>query len=187
MAFRKESFRAAQKSGSVGVAWIVVLLMGVVVLSILMGCGGAQHLRHAMRTTGPYAARAPVTLLGTSGSSPISFPSAPLVELNRPITVDTRPTDEPVVQVGVLTSKNEDNEVLPLMGRKFAFNRGGRYEYYTMSGSHGTLSRLPVSCKGQNCSGEKGCDQVFSGDSIITGGTRKEYDVTMYDPAPYYR
>lgn len=118
------------------------------------------------------------------GSS--SLVSTPIIAPDRPITIDTRPTFEPVEQLGVLTSK-DGNEILPLMGRKFAFNRGGRYEYFTMSGSHGMLSPLPVLSKGKNCSGEHGCDEVFDGDSLMTGGTKKEYNATMYDTTPYYR
>lgn len=165
---------------SSSVAAIGVAVLGFALFIFALCSANADWLR----PPNYYSLRAPVTSLGI-GAGAVSFPSTPIVEMHRPITVDSRPTYEPTAQVGLLTSKS--GEILPLMGRRFAENRGGRYEYYTVSGSHGMLSRLPVTCNGNDCSGEKGCDQLFSGDAVFTGATNRDYDVTMYDTTPYYR
>ena len=82
--------------------------------------------------------------------------------------------DTPYRQIGILSN---NGEVLPLMGRPVILNRD-KWQFYTI-GRNGI--KLPIKYNNRACSGEYGCDNVSSGDSVTVEGYNREYIVTIYE------
>jgi hypothetical protein len=101
-----------------------------------------------------------------------------------PINVPTQHYNVSYSQVGILTKRyGNNNEILPLMGRRTVTSRD-KWQYYTMSGggAGGNLqTKLPVRTKGKNCSGEYGCDEIYSGDEVYVEGFQDMFQATIYD------
>ena len=87
-------------------------------------------------------------------------------------------------QLGVLTRQSGDNAMLPLFGKQLVSGRD-KWQYYTMSDNHNSV-KLPVTIKGKSCTGEYGCDGIYSGDSVYVEGYNDIFKVLIYDSNPKF-
>jgi hypothetical protein len=139
---------------------------------------------------------------GANGGDPMSNAYVPPVKcdagglLNNPLTmsipmnsvainVPTQPYNVQYAQVGILTKRyGNNNEILPLMGRRTVTSRS-KWQYYTVSGGGGNggnlQAKLPVKVGGKTCSNEYGCDEVNSGDDVYVEGFQDMFQATIYE------
>ena len=96
-----------------------------------------------------------------------------------PININTRGFNTNYSQVGILTRLNGDETILPIMGRPLYTNRS-KWQYYTMSDKTNAI-KLPMSHNGKNCTGEYGCDELSSGDTIYVEGYKDAFKATIYE------
>lgn len=101
-----------------------------------------------------------------------------------PINIPTQHYNTQYAQVGILTKKYENNsEILPLMGRRTITSRN-KWQYYTVAGggAGGNLqTKLPIRVKGKMCSGEYGCEEIFSNDEVYVEGIQELFQATIYE------
>jgi hypothetical protein len=85
-------------------------------------------------------------------------------------------------QVGILTksSGNQENMILPLMGRRIMSGRD-KWQYYTMSNTGNLSTKLPININGRSCTSELGCDSINNGDVVYVEGYQETFRVTMYE------
>ena len=98
-----------------------------------------------------------------------------------PINVPTQHYNTQYAQVGILTKNNRD--IFPLMGRRTLTSRN-KWQYYTVSGggAGGNLqTKLPVRVKNKTCSGEYGCDEIYTNDDVYVEGFNDNFKATVYD------
>ena len=93
-----------------------------------------------------------------------------------PINVPTQSIETSYRQVGILTN---GNHILPLMGRPLFTNRD-KWNFYTMT-DKSNMIKLPIVYKGKNCTGEYGCQNVYSNDEVHVEGYNDTFKVTMYE------
>jgi hypothetical protein len=97
-----------------------------------------------------------------------------------PINIQTRPNSGySYTQMGILTPVGgaSAGAVLPLMGRRLDRNK---YQYYTVSNTHLNI-KIPITVRGKNATGEYGCDEIISGDTVVVQGFNETYRVTVYE------
>lgn len=101
-----------------------------------------------------------------------------------PINIPTQQFNSNYTQIGIITKQFvQNNEILPLMGRRTLTSRD-KWQYYTISGggAGGNLqAKLPVKVKGRNCSGEYGCDEIANGDEVFVEGYQENFRATIYE------
>lgn len=87
-------------------------------------------------------------------------------------------------QIGILTRNN--NQILPLMGKRKNTSRY-KWQYYTVvSGVNGNLqTKLPISVKGKSCTGEYGCDEIYNNDTVFVEGYKDIFTATIYENNTY--
>ena len=95
-----------------------------------------------------------------------------------PINIKTQGGDAAYRQVGILTSTNNREQILPLMGRPLITNRDN-WQYYTMSEKNNI--KLPVSRGNKSCTNEYGCDKLYDGDNVYIQGYNDVFNATIYD------
>lgn len=139
---------------------------------------------------------------GGNGGDPMTNAYVPPVKcdagglMNNPVTmnvpinsiainVPTQSYNVQYMQVGILTKRyGNNNEILPLMGRRTVTSRN-KWQYYTVSGGGGNggnlQAKLPVKVKGKTCSNEYGCDEVNSGDDVYVEGFQDTFQATIYE------
>lgn len=88
----------------------------------------------------------------------------------------TRGLPEQYQSMGVL--KTNDNQLLPLYGRRTAY-RSDRYNYYTRTDTNNPVP-LPISYKRKDCQDDIGCDELSSGDEISIVPTGQQASATIY-------
>ena len=96
-----------------------------------------------------------------------------------PINISTRGLDTNYSQIGILTRLNGEETILPIMGRPLYSNRS-KWQYYTMSDKSNAI-KLPMSNNGRSCTGEYGCDELTSGDTIYVEGYKDAFKATIYE------
>lgn len=96
--------------------------------------------------------------------------------LRVPINVPTQSIDTSYRQVGILTN---GDHILPLMGRPLFTNRD-KWNFYTMT-DKSNMIKLPITYQGKNCTGEYGCQNIYSNDSVHVDGYNDTFKVTMYE------
>jgi hypothetical protein len=118
---------------------------------------------------------------------PLSNPYVPPEQITYPIMrapVATQPYSANYTQIGILTRKNTSSstDILPLMGRKQRNSRN-KWQYYTMSGGgNGNIqTKLPIRVNGKSGSGEYGCDEIYSNDTIFVEGYKDLFVATVYE------
>lgn len=80
---------------------------------------------------------------------------------------------------GDANGKNNENLILPLMGRPIYF--GSRnWSYYTFSEKYQTV-KLPLTHKGRKCDSDIGCDELYEGDKVKVPPYHGEFTVHLYD------
>jgi hypothetical protein len=98
-----------------------------------------------------------------------------------PVNMRTRGYGAQFNQVGILTrSKTDDALILPLMGRITMTGRS-KWQYYAISNTGAVNTRLPVQVQGKNCTGEYGCDEIVSGDTVLVEGYGDMFRATIYE------
>jgi hypothetical protein len=100
-----------------------------------------------------------------------------------PINIHTQPEIKDYTQIGILTNinnKKNNNDILPLFGRKCLINRD-RYNYYTTSNSGISPLKLPVKKNGKNCMNENGCNELYNEDEIYVEGLDGIFKATIYE------
>lgn len=99
-----------------------------------------------------------------------------------PINLSTQGQETSYRQVGILTKNgNDENIILPLMGRPLLTNRD-KWNFYTMSDKNNMI-KLPITNKGRSCTNEYGCDNLYNGDTVYVEGYNDTFVVTVYDNA----
>jgi hypothetical protein len=101
------------------------------------------------------------------------------------INVPTQHYNVQYAQVGILTKRyGNNNEILPLMGRRTVTSRN-KWQYYTVSGGGGNggnlQAKLPVKVRGKTCSNEYGCEEVNTGDDVYVEGFQDTFQATIYE------
>ena len=85
-------------------------------------------------------------------------------------------------KIGFLTSRElADSVILPLFGEPAHYRRN-RWNYYTMTDTHQSLSsvKLPVMYKERSCVDEVACDEIYTGDIVRVHGYDSPFVVHMY-------
>jgi hypothetical protein len=86
-------------------------------------------------------------------------------------------------QSGILVSgTGGDALILPLFGRKM---HRDKFQYYTLSNTGAVNTKLPVRTKNKRCTGEYGCDEIYSGDEVYVEGYGGIFLATIYDSLQY--
>jgi len=121
---------------------------------------------------------------------PLSNPYIPPEQITYPVLrapVATQPYSANYTQIGILTRKNTSSstsaaDILPLMGRRQRNSRD-KWQYYTMSGGgNGNIqTKLPIRVNGKSGSGEYGCDEIYSNDSVFVEGYKDLFLATVYE------
>jgi len=98
------------------------------------------------------------------------------------INIQTQGINTSYQQVGILTksSNNQENMILPLMGRRIMTGRD-KWQYYTMSNTGNLSTKLPINLNGRSCTSEQGCDSINNGDVVYVEGYQETFRVTMYE------
>lgn len=149
----------------------LIIVLGIAILGILV----VMLLRQS----------SPIVVMPTPAITDIA--TAPSVSQIITPVVTTAPLTPPVnnfdftrpsgyKEIGIL---KDGNEILPLVGRPHPSQRN-KWEYFTMA-NNGFATKLPVSVKGKNCTGEFGCDEITTNDSIFADGADKIYKATVYE------
>ena len=81
--------------------------------------------------------------------------------------------------MGFLSSLNDKDKIIPLMGRPLYTNRD-KWQYYTISDQRNSI-KLPVLRRGKSCTNEYGCDSLYTGENVYVEGLNKQFKVTLYD------
>jgi hypothetical protein len=120
---------------------------------------------------------------------PLSNPYVPPEQIIYPVLrpVATQPYSANYTQIGILTRKNtssstSSSDILPLMGRRQRNSRD-KWQYYTMSGGgNGNIqTKLPIRVNGKSGSGEYGCDEIYSNDTVFVEGYKDLFVATVYE------
>lgn len=107
--------------------------------------------------------------------------SSPSVKRGIPINIETRGISMDYTQLGILTrEKSGEPLILSLMGRRLTSGLD-KWQYYTISNTGQMNTKLPVSMKGRSCSGEYGCDPIYSGDMVYVEGYNDVFRATVYE------
>ena len=105
------------------------------------------------------------------------------------VNVPTRSVDTTYRQVGILTRGSgsggsghaSQETILPLIGRPLFTNRD-KWQFYSLSDKNNAI-KLPVIINGKSGTGEYGCNNVSTGDTIYVEGYNDAFRVTAYDSA----
>lgn len=104
---------------------------------------------------------------------------------NVPVQLNTCSFNTGYSQIGILTRKNSNDDViLPLFGR-LTCNRRDKWQYYTISNSGNLNTKLPVIFNGQNCTGENGCIEMNSADNVYVEGYKDTFIATVYETGTF--
>lgn len=85
-------------------------------------------------------------------------------------------------KIGFLTSRElADSVILPLFGEPAPYRRH-RWNYYTMTDAHQSLSsvKLPVMYRDRSCVDEVACDEIYTGDVVRVHGYEAPFVVEVY-------
>lgn len=99
---------------------------------------------------------------------------------NVPINIETQGLQTQYEQVGILTSDNKENLILPLMGRRSMVSRD-KWQYYTISNTGPLNTKLPITFEGRSCTSENGCNNINNGDIVYVKGYNDKFRVTIYE------
>jgi hypothetical protein len=98
-----------------------------------------------------------------------------------PINIETRGTNAPYQQIGILTgSANGYELILPLMARQMTTG-SYKWQYYTMTATGNMNTKLPISVNGKSCTSEYGCDSISNGDVVYVEGYKDTFQATIYE------
>ncbi len=200
----------SMKGGSVNNSWamMMMMLMGIIVslfviiLHLLRGEG--VHYRTSSSSSSSTNVSLPpqpppsdalvfnnpyTPPLKTDQYAEMLRPSPPQLMLqyapsNRRINLPTQGMGSSYSQLGIVTARNGHSPptILPLMGRRIQSGRD-KLQYYTISNTGMVNTKLPIRVKNRSCTGEYGCDEIFSGDAVFVEGYNEEFIATIYENA----
>jgi hypothetical protein len=101
--------------------------------------------------------------------------NGPKIPINQP----TQSVDTNYRQIGILTRVHGGETILPLMGRPLFSNRD-KWNFYTMNDKNNMI-KLPITFKNKSCTSDRGCDNVYNGDTLYVEGYNDLFRVTVYD------
>ena len=101
--------------------------------------------------------------------------NSPKIPINQP----TQSVDTNYRQIGILTRVHGGETILPLMGRPLFSNRD-KWNFYTMNDKNNMI-KLPITFKNKSCTSDRGCDNVYNGDTVYVEGYNDLFRVTVYD------
>lgn len=101
--------------------------------------------------------------------------NGPKIPINQP----TQSVDTNYRQIGILTRVYGGETILPLMGRPLFSNRD-KWNFYTMNDKNNMI-KLPITFKNKSCTSDRGCDNVYNGDTVYVEGYNDLFRVTVYD------
>lgn len=94
-----------------------------------------------------------------------------------PVNVETRGVPLDYSQLGLLT---RGDTILPLFGRRLWSDK---WQYYAISNTGVVNTKLPMKFKGRSCTGEYGCEELSTGDTVYVEGYKQSFGVTLYETA----
>jgi hypothetical protein len=141
---------------------------------------------------GGLGVNSPVPLVQTINTAVPLMPLSTVVQntvplgVGIPVNIRTTTANTPFRQIGILTKDSKSTEplILPLFGRSL-LNGRDKWQYYTVVNSGGAAfnAKLPIKVKGRSCTGEYGCDSVYTGDTVYVEGYQDTFRATIYENA----
>ena len=107
------------------------------------------------------------------------FPGVNFSPNRIPINVPTQSFDSSYRQIGILTRIGDKETILPLLGAPLITNRD-KWNFYTLSESNNLL-KLPISHNGRKCMSDTGCNDLYTGDTVLVDGYNDSFKVTTYE------
>jgi len=101
---------------------------------------------------------------------------------NPTFNMKTRGPPQDYDMVGFLQSGDDSNKLQQLYGRR-TYPNSNLWNYFVKSDQYHQIP-IPVSIGGQNCTDERGCNELQDKGSINL--LDKEHTATIYKPEPYY-
>ena len=100
------------------------------------------------------------------------------------INVPTRGEPPEYQQVGILKGEGEDN-IKPLYGRQ-TYRGSNQWNYFTSLDSH-LSTKVPVYVDNNDCTEERGCNEIYKNDNVQFGENGATYSASIYNTkAPRY-
>jgi len=93
------------------------------------------------------------------------------------INIPTRGEPPSYQQVGYLTGGGEEN-IKPLFGRQ-TYRGSNQWNYFTSLDSH-LATKIPVFIGDQDCTDERGCEELRKGSSVSVGEDGNIYNASIY-------
>jgi hypothetical protein len=101
------------------------------------------------------------------------------------VNVPTRGEPPSYQQVGILTDKDDPENIKPLYGRQ-TYRGSGLWNYFTSLDSH-LATKIPIYTGDRDCTDERGCQELNKNDMLNIGDPGKEYKANIYGThAPRY-
>ena len=95
------------------------------------------------------------------------------------INVPTRGEPPEYQQVGILTGESgEEDTIKPLYGRQ-TYRGSNQWNYFTSLDSH-LATKIPVYMENNDCTDERGCSELYKGDSVSMGEGGSAYTTSLY-------
>lgn len=108
---------------------------------------------------------------------PLTFAPTGIVPIN--VSTNVGAVNTNYRQVGFMTSLNDKDKIIPLMGRPLFTNRD-KWQYYTISDQRNSI-KLPVLKNGRSCTNEYGCDRLYTGERVYVEGLNKQFKINLYE------
>jgi hypothetical protein len=108
---------------------------------------------------------------------PLTFAPTGVVPIN--VSTNVGAVNTNYRQMGFLTSLNDKDKIIPLMGRPLYTSRD-KWQYYTISDQRNSI-KLPILRRGKSCTNEYGCDRLYTGENVYIEGLNKQFKVTLYE------
>jgi hypothetical protein len=112
-----------------------------------------------------------------------SYPYLPM-RPGLPVNIPTRGESSGFQQMGVLMeegvdpSGNRERKLLPVYGEQ-TYPGSNQYRYYTNTDGFQSV-KLPIQKGREDCMDERGCSEIYDGDSVSVGGYNRDYKVQLY-------
>ena len=101
------------------------------------------------------------------------------------INVPTRGEPPAYQQVGILTDTDNPENIKPLYGRQ-TYPGSNLWNYFTSLDSH-LATKIPIYLSDNDCTNERGCQEINKGDELTIGDPNNEYRANIYQThAPRY-
>ena len=131
-----------------------------------------------------YPSNSQIDPLGNPYAPPLKTPINNVI-MQMPINIRTQYNNPNYTQIGILTRKNGENDlILPLMGTTLNTSRN-KWIYYTISNTGNVNTKLPLRINGRSSMNEYGCDEINNNDVIYVEGYKSNFQATIYENGLY--